>query len=175
MFRAGQNNNNKENKMKELLKTLCYLIAVAVILTACYAPVMAQGVSAGLAYSQTSAPAITGWATFDKQISGRLYSYNGTQVFPIKQSAKAIPQLEFKAFTGVAVDTATFGRFKFFTQLAGGIDTNVTTTTGTGNLGGFIHCGLKGGWGLIGGIQGAYSPLNGKDAIFYYGVRYGVK
>jgi hypothetical protein len=153
-------------------------IVLISIIMLCVVGAMAQepettGLAGGMAYSQNSTPAVTGWAAFDKQIDGKLYSYSGTQIFPTLQDGK--PQLEFKAFTGLAFELINVGKFSFFTQGAGGIDATAKSVTGMGNFGGFVHYKIKGRWGLIGGVQGAFSPLNGRDAIIYYGGRYGLK
>lgn len=158
------------------MKTRLLFVMIALLLF-CALPVWAQesGVSAGLAYTQSGDPAtITGWGTFDKQIKGALYSYNGAQVIPVYSKEKVIPQIKIRAFSGVAADTATFGRFKFFTQGAVGVSSTSDQTAFMGNVGGFIHGAINKNWGIIAGIQGAFSEVDGKDMAVYWGVRYGI-
>ncbi len=132
-----------------------------------------QGVTLGAAWNQNASPALQGWGTYDRIITGRLFTYSGYDVTPIHQEGKLIPQLKFSAFTGLAVQAAVIGRITLFVQGAGGLATTAEVTTGSGNFGGFAHIGIGKGCGLILGGQGTYSPISGTDAVLRFGFRYG--
>jgi hypothetical protein len=117
------------------------------------------------------------WGTFDKRISGPLWSYNGTDIQPYldKATGKNVLRFKLQAFTGLAYMLHDFGRFSLWTSAAGGVASTGDTTTGLAKYSGFAHIPIRGAWGLIVGGEGSYSPLSGSDGIFRVGLRIGMK
>jgi hypothetical protein len=138
-----------------------------------------QGVTVGFAFNQNGSPQVTGWGTYDKQLTDKLYSYSGYDVTPISQfvvdSKLTIPQVKFTAFTGFAVKAAQISKLTLFLLGTGGFATTGETISGAGGAGGFVHYPLPHNWGLIIAAQGSYSVITGTDAIIRFGLRYGVK
>ena len=157
------------------MKRYLILIALLFISVVGLAQDTSKGVTVGMAFNQNATPQISGWGTYDHQISGRLFSYSGYDVAPLIQANSKIPKLKFLAFSGFAVHTATLGKLSLWLMGAGGMATTGDTVTGSGNFGGFGHYALGNGWGLILGAQGNYSPISGTDATIRAGFRYGVK
>lgn len=163
----------------QALRIMCIVAMLLTMVCLMESPGMAQdtsqGFSLGVAYSQDGSPQIAGWGTYDKQISGGIYSYSGYDILPIWHSGSKIPQLKFTPFTGIAYQFAQLHKLRLFAFGAGGLSTTGEVTTGAGKYGGFGHYSLGRGWGLIAGAEGSYSPINGTDAIIRMGFRYGVK
>jgi hypothetical protein len=152
------------------------LLIVIALLFLIAVPAMAQqGITFGMAYANEGTPQLMGCGTYDQSISGPLFSYSGYNILPIWQGNSKLPQLQFTAFTGLALRVATMGKLQLFVQGAGGLASTGDVTTGAANYGGFGHIAIGRGWGLIVGGEGNYSPISGTNATLRLGVRYGVK
>jgi hypothetical protein len=156
-----------------MLKYIPLLLVLLVV------PVIAQdtnqGFTLGLAWNQNASPQLQGWGTYDRRISGKIFSYSGYDVMPLASEEGKVPGLKFNAFTGIALQVTKLDKLTLWIQGAGGVATTGEVTTGQGNFGGFGHIAFNENWGLILGGQGSYSPIQGTDAILRIGLRYGVK
>jgi hypothetical protein len=168
--------------MKESIYAIRFTLLSAIMLTMLFflaAPLQAQettqGVTAGMAFNNNGTPQLLGWATYDKQIKGKLYSYNGIDVSPYKQETTFIPKLKFTAFSGFALQSAQIGKLSLWILGAPGLATTGDETGIQGSVGGFGHIKLGKGWGLILGAQGNFSSIQSTDATLRFGFRYGVK
>jgi hypothetical protein len=156
---------------------ICLLALLSIFLALPLCAQDSQGFTVGYAYNQGSERPNQAFGTFDKQISGGLYSYNGTDISPYTEIVNDRTVLKFKiqAFTGLAYKIHDFGKFSLWTAGAGGVASIGETTTGLAKYDGFAHIVIKPGWGIVIGAEGTYSPLAGSDGIFRVGLRYGVK
>jgi hypothetical protein len=151
------------------LTTLFFLVAPA------HAQETSQGVTTGLAFNNNASPQVQGWATYDKQLKGKLFSYSGIDISPIKQENTFIPKLKFTAFSGFALQSASIGKLSLWIIGAPGLATTGDETGIQGSVGGFGHYRLGRGWGIIVGAQGNFSSIQNTDATLRFGFRYGVK
>lgn len=148
-------------------------ILCAILLLPALARAADQGFTVGMAFDSNGSPQILGSGSYDKEIGMKIYSITGYDILPIKVEGKAIPQLKFTAFTGFLYDTITIGKLHFFLKGAGGVAATGDVTTGTGIYGGLFRYPIGKGWSVNAGGEGAYSPINGTDAIIRLGFRYG--
>jgi hypothetical protein len=130
-------------------------------------------VAAGVGLNQNSTPQVQGWATYAKQVPGKIFLLSTCDITAVPGSTGTLPKLQFQFRPGLAYPLFQIGGLTFLGMGEAGLSATGETVGGSFGGGGIAMVRFKTSWAILGVMRVVRNNISGTQFVPEIGIAYG--